>query len=166
MDIGFGEAMLIVGTLLAVTAALSGVMRGTVLSASVLSVTLGIVLAELDVVSVDVGDEGVLELIELALILPMLLLMFAAIVDFGLLFQRYLVVSNAAREGARIAVLPGVNYVVTGFGRHDLLCGIDATSRELLLTTLEAVRAVPGVWIGETWQHLDVVKRVYGAELP
>ncbi len=47
------------------------------------------------------------ELIELALVLPMLLLMFAAIVDFGLLFQRYAVISNAAREGARIAVLPG-----------------------------------------------------------
>jgi Flp pilus assembly protein TadG len=47
------------------------------------------------------------ELIELALVLPILLLMFAAIVDFGLMFQRFLVVSNAAREGARIAVLPG-----------------------------------------------------------
>jgi Flp pilus assembly protein TadG len=29
------------------------------------------------------------------------------IIDFGLLFQRYLVVTNAAREGARVAVLPG-----------------------------------------------------------
>ena len=40
------------------TAALSGLIRGTVLSASVLSIALGIVLAELDVVSVDVGDDG------------------------------------------------------------------------------------------------------------
>jgi Flp pilus assembly protein TadG len=47
------------------------------------------------------------ELIEFAVVLPMLLLVFVAIVDFGLLFQRYLTVSNAAREGARIAVLPG-----------------------------------------------------------
>jgi hypothetical protein len=47
------------------------------------------------------------ELIELALVLPILLLMFAAIMDFALVFQRFLVVSNAAREGARIAVLPG-----------------------------------------------------------
>jgi sodium/hydrogen antiporter len=71
MDIGFGEAMLIVGALLAMTAALSGVMRGTVLSASVLSVGLGILLAELDLVSVDVGDEGVVELVELALLLTL-----------------------------------------------------------------------------------------------
>ena len=47
------------------------------------------------------------ELIELALVLPILLLVFAGIVDFALMFQRYLTVNNAAREGARIAVLPG-----------------------------------------------------------
>jgi Flp pilus assembly protein TadG len=54
-----------------------------------------------------VRSERGAELIEFALVLPMLLLVFAAIVDFGLLFQRYLTLSNAAREGARIAVLPG-----------------------------------------------------------
>ena len=41
-------------------------------SAIIISVLLGIVLAELDVVSVDVGDEGVFELIELALILTLI----------------------------------------------------------------------------------------------
>ncbi len=71
MEIGFGEALLIIGALLAVSAALSGLMHGTVLSASVLSVVLGIVLAELGVISIDVDDQGVLELIELALILTL-----------------------------------------------------------------------------------------------
>ena len=47
------------------------------------------------------------ELIEFALILPMLLLIMLAIVDFGFMVQRYEVLTNAAREGARIAVLPG-----------------------------------------------------------
>ena len=82
MDISFGEALLIFGSLLAVTAALSGLIRGTVLSASVLSIMLGIVLAELDVVSVDVGDAGIVELIELALILTL--------VSDGLLVDREL----------------------------------------------------------------------------
>jgi NhaP-type Na+/H+ or K+/H+ antiporter len=72
MDLSFGEALLIFGSLLAVVAALSGLMRGTVLSASVLSITLGIVLAALDLLSVDVGDRGVVELIELALILTLI----------------------------------------------------------------------------------------------
>jgi Flp pilus assembly protein TadG len=47
------------------------------------------------------------ELVEFALVLPLLLLLIAGIVDFGFLFQHYLVVTNAAREGARIASLPG-----------------------------------------------------------
>ena len=71
MSIGFGEAVLIIGSLLAVAAALSGVMHGTVLSTSVLSVGLGILLAELDVVTIDVSDTGVFALVELALILTL-----------------------------------------------------------------------------------------------
>ncbi len=47
------------------------------------------------------------ELIELAVALPLLLLVAMGIVDFGFLFQRYLVLTNAAMEGARVAVLPG-----------------------------------------------------------
>jgi hypothetical protein len=47
------------------------------------------------------------ELIEFALVLPLLLLVVLGIIDFGFLFQRYEVVTNAAREGARVAVLPG-----------------------------------------------------------
>jgi Flp pilus assembly protein TadG len=47
------------------------------------------------------------ELIEFAIVLPLMLLVLFGIIDFGLLFQRYHVVTNAAREGARVAVLPG-----------------------------------------------------------
>lgn len=54
----------------------------------------------------DVKGERGAELIEMAIVLPILLLVFAAIVDFGFLFQRYEAVTNAAREGARVAVLP------------------------------------------------------------
>ena len=52
------------------------------------------------------SDEGA-ELIEFALVLPMLLLVVLGIAEFGFMFQRYEVITNAAREGARIAVLPG-----------------------------------------------------------
>ena len=49
------------------------------------------------------------ELIELAIVLPILLVCFAAIIDFGFLFQRYEAITNAAREGARLASLPNYN---------------------------------------------------------
>jgi NhaP-type Na+/H+ or K+/H+ antiporter len=71
VDIGFGAAVLLFGGLLAVVAALSGLMRGTVLSASVLSVALGILLAAFGVVHVDATDSSIVELIELALILTL-----------------------------------------------------------------------------------------------
>jgi Flp pilus assembly protein TadG len=46
------------------------------------------------------------EVIEFALTLPLLLLVVLGIIEFGFLFQQYEVVTNAAREGARIATLP------------------------------------------------------------
>lgn len=52
------------------------------------------------------SDRGA-ELVEFALVLPILLLVVLGIVDFGFLFQRMEVVTNAAREGARIGVLQG-----------------------------------------------------------
>ena len=49
------------------------------------------------------------ELIELAIVLPILLIVVAGIIDFGFLFQRWEAVTNAAREGARVAILPNFN---------------------------------------------------------
>ena len=44
------------------------------------------------------------ELVEFALVFPTLLLVMLGIADFGFLFQRYEVITNAAREGARVAI--------------------------------------------------------------
>ncbi len=46
-------------------------------------------------------------LIEFALVTPVFLLVFASMADFALLFKSYQVALNAAREGARLAVLQG-----------------------------------------------------------
>lgn len=46
-------------------------------------------------------------LVEFAIVLPVLLLLFTGMIDFALIFQRFLVLNNAVREGARIGVLPG-----------------------------------------------------------
>jgi len=56
-------------------------------------------------------DDRGAELIELAIVFPILMLLVAGMVDFGFLFQRYETVTNAAREGARVATLP--NYTST-----------------------------------------------------
>ena len=46
------------------------------------------------------------ELVEMALVLPVLLLVLVGIVEFGFMFQRFVVLTNAANEGARVAILP------------------------------------------------------------
>jgi len=46
-------------------------------------------------------------LLEMALALPMMLLVAAGIFEFGRAYQTWQIITNAAREGARIAVLPG-----------------------------------------------------------
>jgi Flp pilus assembly protein TadG len=51
-------------------------------------------------------SESGAELIEFSLTLPLLLLIVLGIIEFGFMFREYEVVTNAAREGARIAILP------------------------------------------------------------
>jgi Flp pilus assembly protein TadG len=63
------------------------------------------------------------ELVEFAFVLPVLIVVMAGIVDFGFMFQRYLVVTSAAREGARIAILPG-------YGVADVQGRVQAYVRE------------------------------------
>jgi Flp pilus assembly protein TadG len=50
-------------------------------------------------------SDGGAELIEFSLTLPLLLLVVLGIIEFGFLFREYEIVTNAAREGARIASL-------------------------------------------------------------
>jgi Flp pilus assembly protein TadG len=47
------------------------------------------------------------EVVEMAIVTPLLLLVIMGVVDFGFLFQRYAVLTNAAMEGARVGTLPG-----------------------------------------------------------
>lgn len=48
-------------------------------------------------------------LVETAIILPVVLMLIMAIIDFGLLFNNYIIISNASREGARKAALGGTD---------------------------------------------------------
>jgi sodium/hydrogen antiporter len=71
MDIGFPEAALILGLILALTSYLSGLFHGTVLSISVLSVLAGVVLAAAGVLEANPGAAIVIFLVEIALLLTL-----------------------------------------------------------------------------------------------
>lgn len=63
-------------------------------------------------------------LVETALVLPIVLLVAVGIFEFGRAYQTWQVLTNAAREGARVAVLPGANVdTVTARARSYLVAG-------------------------------------------
>ena len=125
------------------------------------------------------GEQGS-ELIELALVLPILLMIIAGIVDFGFLFQQYEVVTNAAREGARIAVLPGYttadvqarvqNYLTAGglgtapaptvtTGTLTLPSGLVVATRQVVVTyphTFAFIGPIAGLVGGSGWTTLTL----------
>jgi DNA-binding Lrp family transcriptional regulator len=85
----------------------------------------------------------------------------AELAGFGLVASG--AVGSVATE---VAARSGVPYVVTGFGRYDILGHAEATSRTALVGVLDEIRALPGVTVQETWHHLDIVKESYAPALP
>jgi hypothetical protein len=91
------------------------------------------------------SDRGTV-LIEAAITLPLLLLVVMGLVDFGRLFQRYEVVTNAAREGARVAILP--DYTSTDV-QHRVEQYITAGGLDSMLVTTTPIPA-SAVQVGGT----------------
>ena len=75
-------------------------------------------------------------MVEFALVLPILLIILMGIMEFGLVFHEYLVVTHAAREGARVAVLGGTDAEINA----TVTSAADSIDRGALTTTI-----APGV---------------------
>lgn len=88
------------------------------------------------------GDDGA-ELIEFVIAFPILMLILAGILDFGMMFRSFEVVTNAAREGARVAVLPGYQQPDVALRVQEYL---DAAGLKSTVTTeLKSVPVTTGV---------------------
>ena len=90
------------------------------------------------------SNEQASELIEFAIALPILIFVIAGIVDFAILFQRYEVITNAAREGARVGLLPD-------YGEDDIQARVTSYLAESGITdapaptvTYDSVEVTPG----------------------
>src|SRR3954451_11751074 len=128
MNLGFGDAILVIGVLLAVAAALSGLMRGTVLSISVLSVALGIILAETDVVSVDATSTGVVDVIAIALILTLF--------SDGLFVERELLRLHWGPVTRAIVVAMPITLAILALIGHSLFTSLSWAEAFLLAAVL------------------------------
>ena len=128
MELGFGEALLLIGALLAVSAGLSGVMKGTVLSISVLSVGLGIALAAAGVVEVDARDTTVIYLVELALVLTLF--------SDGMFVERELLRRHWSPVARALVVAMPITLVLLALAAKTLFPSLDWAEAFLLAAVL------------------------------
>ena len=78
-------------------------------------------------------------MVELALVLPVLLLLLMGIVEFCRVFHSYLVITNASREGARVAVL-GKSDTEIESRVAQVTAGLDAANLQTDVTPSPAER--------------------------
>lgn len=52
-------------------------------------------------------------LVELALVLPLVILILFGIIEFGRIFHSYLLITHASREGARVGIVGATNEEIT-----------------------------------------------------
>lgn len=84
------------------------------------------------------------EVVEMAFMLPLLLAVLAGILDMGFLFNNYLTLTNAAREGARIAALPGTASTVVEDRVKGYLAADGMRTTAVTTTVTPVAIAVPG----------------------
>lgn len=79
-------------------------------------------------------------LLEFALVLPILLLLVFGIIEFGRVFHSYLVVTQAAREGARVGVVGGTDDEVSATVK-GVAAGLDEARLSVSIDPPEGLRS-------------------------
>ena len=88
-----------------------------------------------------VGNKKGQALVELALIVPILLLLVFGVVEYGRIFAAYLTVANGSREGARIATVGGTNTdIITAVKFRTDAMNLDNTKVVITITPNSASR--------------------------
>ncbi|MDP4182990.1 MAG: pilus assembly protein [Bacillota bacterium] len=78
-------------------------------------------------------------IVETALVLPIVLLILMGIIDFGLMFNNYLVLNNASREGARKAAVGGSDVEISSLVT-DLTSNMDGSKLSMTIYPSESLR--------------------------
>src|ERR1051325_4601782 len=101
------------------------------------------------------SDRGA-ALVEAALTIPILLLITVGIFEIGRAYQTWQVVSNAAREGARMAILPNANSAtVTALVRTYMTNGQLGASASAGVTVTPVTLTVNGVNVSASQVTVD-----------
>lgn len=83
-----------------------------------------------------VSDKRGQALVELALILPILILLIMGTMEFGRIFHSYLLITNASREGARVGIVGASNDVIKN-NVKDVAVSLGLTDSQISITPVD-----------------------------
>lgn len=105
-------------------------------------------------------------LVETALVLPIIILVLTGIIDFGLLFNTYLQVSNASREGARVAAIGNTDAVIIS-AVNTVAAALDPDKLTVVISPEEAAGRESGDSVTVTVQYeYKMITPLIGAIVP
>jgi len=105
-------------------------------------------------------------LVETALVLPILLLLLTGIIDFGMLFNNYLVVSNASREGARSAAIGSTDEQISTVV-HNVAASLDPVRLSVTITPDQVAGRSTGESVAVTVQYeYNMITPIIAALVP
>ena len=98
-------------------------------------------------------------LVEFAMVLPVLILLVVGMMQFGLLFHEYLLVTHAAREGARVATLGGSD--------AEIIAAVNAAATSPSDTDIMPASRVRGAQVTITvTKHVALITPLFNAMFP
>ena len=111
------------------------------------------------------SDERGVAVVEFALVMPILILLVAGVIQFGIMYSQYQVFQGAAREGARCAAVQA-----TDFANCDVLTEVEDASLGYTLSetpnqSLECTDETRGSNVTVSWDQ-DLDTGVLGSLVP
>ncbi|MCL6638087.1 MAG: pilus assembly protein [Firmicutes bacterium] len=104
-------------------------------------------------------------LVELALVLPLLILLAMGTMEFGRIFHSYLLITNASREGARAGVVGGDDTAIRTKVK-EAATSLGLTDGQISITPLQGART-RGVPLTVTVQYqVDLITPVLQVVVP
>jgi Flp pilus assembly protein TadG len=105
-------------------------------------------------------------LIETALVLPLLLLLVAGIVDLGGAFNSYIIVTNAAREGARYASkIPDDDVGIRGAAKQEATnYGVILADGNIAIDPISPAGSGTPITVTVTFAHNTLLGSIMGTE--
>lgn len=104
-------------------------------------------------------------MVELALVLPILLLLMMGVIEFGRIYHSYLTITNASREGARVAVL-GKNDTEITNRVNQVTSSLDLARLQTAVTPAPAARTSGVSTTVEVRYNISLIFSPFGAFVP